>query len=74
VSDEHVKALVSYRLEQADDARIERAIRDLEHLGEHRLMEANHAATGLLLKGTMAAHSPSGSSILTGQRTTTSWW
>jgi type I restriction enzyme R subunit len=37
-----------------DDARIARAIRDLEHAAGHRLMEINHAATELLLKGTVA--------------------
>lgn len=37
-----------------DEARIERAIADLERLGEHRVMEANQAATQLLLKGTVA--------------------
>ena len=37
-----------------DDARIERAIADLERLGEHRVMEANQAATQLLLNGTVA--------------------
>jgi type I restriction enzyme, R subunit len=37
-----------------DDVRIERAIADLERLGEHRLIEANQAATQLLLKGTVA--------------------
>ncbi len=36
-----------------DDARIERAIRGLEHLEAHRLMEANEAATQLLLQGTV---------------------
>ena len=35
-----------------DDARLDRAIGELERLGEYRLMEANQAATELLLKGT----------------------
>jgi type I restriction enzyme R subunit len=37
-----------------DDARIARAIRDLEHATGHRLMEINQSATELLLKGTVA--------------------
>lgn len=37
-----------------DDARIARAIRDLEQASGHRLMEINQAATALLLKGTVA--------------------
>ena len=37
-----------------DDARIARAIRDLEQAGGHRLMEINQSATELLLKGTVA--------------------
>lgn len=37
-----------------DDARIARAIRDLEHAAGHRLMEINQSATELLLKGTVA--------------------
>jgi len=41
-----------------DDARIERAIRELEHLGAYRLMEANRAATQLLLKGTSTEGRP----------------
>ena len=41
-----------------DGARIERAIRDLEHLGAHRLMEANQAATQLLLQGTSTEGRP----------------
>jgi type I restriction enzyme R subunit len=36
-----------------DDARIVRAIRDLEQAAGHRLMEVNQAATELLLKGTV---------------------
>ena len=36
-----------------DDARIDRAIRDLEGAAGHRLMEVNQAATQLLLKGTV---------------------
>ena len=35
-----------------DDARIAKAIRDLEQAAGHRLMEINQAATALLLKGT----------------------
>jgi len=35
-----------------DEARINQAVGRLERLGEHRLIEANQAATGLLLKGT----------------------
>jgi len=41
-----------------DDQRIDRAIRDLERLGEYRLMEANQAATRLLVQGTMAEGRP----------------
>jgi type I restriction enzyme R subunit len=41
-----------------DDPRIDRAVRDLERLGEYRLMEANQAATHLLLKGTVAEGRP----------------
>ncbi|MGH8610583.1 MAG: type I restriction endonuclease subunit R [Gammaproteobacteria bacterium] len=37
-----------------DDARIARAIRDLEQAAGHRLMEINQSATELLLKGTVA--------------------
>lgn len=37
-----------------DDARIARAIRDLEQASGHRLIEVNRAATELLLKGTVA--------------------
>ena len=37
-----------------DDARITRAIRDLEQAAGHRLMEINQSATELLLKGTVA--------------------
>jgi type I restriction enzyme, R subunit len=37
-----------------DDARIARAIRDLEQAAGHRLMEVNQSATELLLKGTVA--------------------
>ena len=36
-----------------DDARIAKAIRDLEQAAGHRLMEANQAATQVLLKGTV---------------------
>ena len=36
-----------------DDARIARAIRDLEQAAGHRLMEVNQSATELLLKGTV---------------------
>jgi len=36
-----------------DDARIEKAIHDLERAAGHRLMEINESATGLLLKGTV---------------------
>lgn len=36
-----------------DDARIARAIRDLEQAAGHRLMEINQSATELLLKGTV---------------------
>ena len=36
-----------------DDPRINRAINELERLGEYRLMEANQAATQLLLQGTV---------------------
>lgn len=37
-----------------DDARIARAIRDLEQASGHRLMEINQSATELLLKGAVA--------------------
>ena len=37
-----------------DEARITRAIRDLEQTAGHRLMEINQSATELLLKGTVA--------------------
>lgn len=37
-----------------DEARIARAIRDLEQAPGHRLMEINQSATELLLKGTVA--------------------
>ncbi len=37
-----------------DDARIARAIRDLEQAAGHRLMDINQSATELLLKGTVA--------------------
>lgn len=37
-----------------DDARVEKAIRDLERVSGHRLMEINQAATELLLKGTVS--------------------
>ncbi len=37
-----------------DDARIARAIRDLEQAAGHQLMEINQSATELLLKGTVA--------------------
>jgi len=37
-----------------DDARINKAIHDLEYAEGHRLMEINHASTELLLKGTVA--------------------
>lgn len=41
-----------------DEARIARAIRDLQQAAGHRLMEVNQAATGLLLKGTVAEGLP----------------
>jgi type I restriction enzyme R subunit len=37
-----------------DDARVDRAIRDLEQAVGHRLMDVNQASTELLLKGTVA--------------------
>src|SRR5437763_7006349 len=37
-----------------DDVRIARAIHDLEQASGHRLMEINHSATELLLKGAVA--------------------
>jgi type I restriction enzyme R subunit len=37
-----------------DDARVARAIRDLEQAAGHRLMDTNKSATELLLKGTVA--------------------
>jgi type I restriction enzyme R subunit len=41
-----------------DEARITRAIRDLEQAGGHRLMEVNQAATEMLLKGTVTEGLP----------------
>lgn len=41
-----------------DEARIQRAIRDLEQAPGHRLMEVNQAATELLLKGTVVEGLP----------------
>ena len=41
-----------------DDARIARAIRDLEQAGGHRLLEVNQSATELLLKGTVTEGLP----------------
>jgi type I restriction enzyme R subunit len=41
-----------------DDARIAKAIRDLEQAAGHRLMEINQSATELLLKGTVAEGLP----------------
>lgn len=41
-----------------DDARINKAIRDLEQAGGHRLMEINQSSTELLLKGTVAEGLP----------------
>ena len=41
-----------------DEARIARAIRDLEQAAGHRLMEGNQSATELLLKGTVAEGLP----------------
>jgi type I restriction enzyme R subunit len=41
-----------------DDARIARAIRDLEQAAGHRLMEVNQSTTELLLKGTVAEGLP----------------
>jgi type I restriction enzyme R subunit len=41
-----------------NDARIARAIRDLEEAAGHRLMEVNQSATELLLKGTVAEGLP----------------
>lgn len=41
-----------------DDARIAKAIRDLEQAAGHRLMEVNQAATQLLLKGTVTEGLP----------------
>src|ERR1700680_424633 len=37
-----------------DETRIARAIRDLEQAAGHKLMEINHSATELLLKGTVS--------------------
>ena len=37
-----------------DDARIDKAMNDLERAAGHRLMEVNQAATQLLLKGAVA--------------------
>lgn len=36
-----------------DEARVQKAIRDLEHAAGHRLMEINQSATDLLLRGTV---------------------
>src|ERR1035438_10086135 len=41
-----------------DEARIDRAIRDLEQAAGHRLMEINQSATEILLKGTVAEGLP----------------
>lgn len=41
-----------------DEARINRAIGDLERLGAHKLMEANQVATDLLLRGTVVEGDP----------------
>jgi len=41
-----------------DEARIARAIRDLEQAAGHQLMEVNQSATDLLLKGTVAEGLP----------------
>ena len=41
-----------------DDARVARAIRDLEQAAGHRLMEINQSATALLLKGAVAEGLP----------------
>lgn len=41
-----------------DEARVERAIRDLERAAGHRLMEVNQATTELLLKGTVTEGLP----------------
>lgn len=41
-----------------DNARIARAIRDLEQAAGHRLMELNRAATELLVKGTVVGGLP----------------
>lgn len=41
-----------------DDARVVKAIRDLERAAGHRLMEVNQSATELLLKGTVAEGLP----------------
>lgn len=41
-----------------DDARIDKAINDLERAAGHRLMEINQSATQLLLKGTVAEGLP----------------
>lgn len=64
-----------------DDIRITRAIRDLEQVAGHRLMEVNQSATELLLKGTVAdglpdwqqgRQQPVGSLILRTRHITTS--
>ena len=41
-----------------DEARVEKAVRDLERSAGHRLMEINQAATELLLKGAVAEGLP----------------
>jgi type I restriction enzyme, R subunit len=41
-----------------DETRVNRAIRDLERAGGHRLMEINQSATALMLKGTVAEGLP----------------
>ncbi len=41
-----------------DDERIDRAVRDLEQLGAHRLIEANQEATRRLIQGTVTAGRP----------------
>ena len=41
-----------------DESRVNRAVGDLERLGTHKLMEANQAATDLLLRGTVVEGDP----------------
>ena len=61
------EALVRINLDEngqpwLDEVRVAQAVGRLERLGEHRLIEANQAATGLLLKGT-SVEGPDGTNV-----------